>query len=161
VRAISLPDEQSGPIGGGINADKFNQGSSDKHGGYDAAPESYWALVDCLGRNLDRLTAKSTPIVFWFSMHCYEPTLRALTDQGWNIEKFPLVRFRSDNSNILPDPNRRPRRVYETAFFGHCAGRQVVRAVRNLKPATSDQLSHMSAKPASMLHHFSRMVVDE
>jgi hypothetical protein len=87
------------------------------------SPKTYWTLVGALGNRIDRLLESSADIISWFSMHYYEPTLRALTNQGWDIEKFPLIRFRSDNADILPDPNRGPRRVHEKAFFGHFRGR--------------------------------------
>src|SRR5262245_5529552 len=92
-------------------------------------------------------------------MHYYETAYNPVTGQHWIVERFPLIWVRSDNSGILPDPKGRSRRVYETALFGHGGGRQMVRAISNLVPALSDQLSRMSAKSESLLHHLFRVVL--
>jgi ParB family transcriptional regulator, chromosome partitioning protein len=145
----------------GIGADKFNQGAADTHGGYTDTFETYQRLVLCLRAHGDRFISESAHLIFWFSMVHYRWTLDSLSAEGWTVDPFPLVWFRADNSGILPDPNRGPRRVYETAFFCHRGDRKIVRAVSNLCASPSDKSSHMSVKPVEMLTHFFRMVVDE
>jgi ParB/RepB/Spo0J family partition protein len=145
----------------GINADKFNQGAADTHGGYTDTFETYQRLILCLRTHGDRFISESAHLIFWFSMQHYSYTLSALTAEGWAVDPYPLIWYRSDNSGILPDPNRGPRRVYETAFFGHRGDRKIVRAVSNVCAAASEKSDHMSIKPFEMLTHFFRMVVDE
>jgi DNA modification methylase len=94
-------------------------------------------------------------------MQHYSYTLSTLTAEGWAVDPYPLIWYRSDNSGILPDPNRGPRRVYETAFFGHRGDRKIVRAVSNACATASEKSDHMSIKPFDMLTHFFRMIVDE
>ena len=83
---------------------------------------------------------------------------------GWRIDPFPLIWFKSDNTGILPDANRGPRRVYETAFFGARGDRKIVRATGNAvgagSPPKGDKI-HTSQKSRPMLEHFFRMIVDE
>jgi hypothetical protein len=127
---------------------------------YDASAETDWTLVGALGNGIDRLGEPSADILSWFSMQHDASTIRALTDRGWHVETYPLIWVRSDNSGILPDPDRGPRRVYETVFCRHRGSREVVRAVSNAYSAPSCKLFHMSAKPEGMFHRFFRMVVD-
>jgi ParB-like chromosome segregation protein Spo0J len=144
----------------GIGADKFNQGSAPTHGGYDDTPETYWALIDCLRNNLDRIASDSCHLLFWFSMDWYTETLELLR-RDWEVTPFPLIWFKSDGMGILPDPSRGPRRIYETAFLGHRGDRKVVRAVSNAYGAPTDRTIHMSIKPEPMLRYFFGMLVDE
>jgi DNA modification methylase len=69
--------------------------------------------------------------------------------------------LKSDNVGILPDPQRGPRRIYETAFFGSRGDRKVVSAVSNAYAAPTDRGVHMSIKPEPVLRNFFRMFVDE
>ena len=68
--------------------------------------------------------------------------------------------MKSDNIGILPDPERGPRRIYETCFFGSRGDRRIVRPTSNAVSAASDRMEHMSAKPEIMLASFYRMFVD-
>jgi len=62
-------------------------------GDYDASAKTYWTFVGALGNGIDRLREPSADAISRCSMlHCAS-TIRSLTDQGWNIEKFPLIRF--------------------------------------------------------------------
>lgn len=145
----------------GIGADKFNQGAATAHGGYDDSESTYWQLIDTLCDSLERLAAEQCHIMFWFSMHFYEASREYISRRSdFRIDPFPLVWTKSDNIGILPDPERGPRRIYETAFFGSRGDRKVVRAVSNSIAYPSQRDEHMSIKPAGMLEHFFRMFVD-
>lgn len=145
----------------GIGADKFNQGAAKAHGGYDDSEDTYWRLIESLCSNLDGIAAESCHIMFWFSMHFYDATrdyFRKHSD--FRIDPFPLVWVKSDNIGILPDPERGPRRIYETALFGSRGDRKVVRSASNAISFPSQRDDHMSIKPQAMLEHFFKMFVD-
>jgi ParB-like chromosome segregation protein Spo0J len=144
----------------GIGADEFPQGGAKTHGGYEDDPETYWKLCKTLRDNLDRLTEPSCHFMFWFSMHNYHDTLEFFKGHI-KFDPFPLVWHKTNNASILPDSNRGPRRVYETAFFGSRGDRKIIHAVPNAKgePAIRDE-DHMSIKPEPMLKHFFEMFVN-
>lgn len=147
----------------GINADKFDQGAAPAFGGYADTLDTYKELIITLQLHMKTIVAESAHLIFWFSMHHYEMTRAALTAAGWNVNPVPLIWHKSDNTGVLPDPARGPRRTYETAFFASLGGRKIVTPVANSFswPAEKATRLHMSAKPVSMLTHFFRMVVDQ
>jgi ParB/RepB/Spo0J family partition protein len=145
----------------GIGADDFHQGGAAAHGGYDDSEDTYWRLCGTLADNLDRLCAESCHLVFWFSMKFYKETLDVIRNMGWVCDGFPLIWLKSDNIGTLPDPERGPRRLYETAFFASRGDRKIVSPVSNAYAAPTDRSIHMSAKPEPVLRHFFRMLVDE
>lgn len=145
----------------GIDADQHVQGGHHTHGGYADTEEHYWQLVRCLNDNVDRLAAQSCHLVFWFSMWFYDPTMQALEAAGWDIDPFPLIWLKSDNVGIIPDPERGPRRIYETALFGSRGDRRIVRSKSNAYAAPTVRDIHMSIKPEPVLRHFFEMFVDE
>ena len=146
----------------GIEADSFNQGSAPLHGGYPDTERTYWTLCETLVTNLPRLTTESCHFMFWFSMHHYQTTLDFFTNNSdISFDPFPLVWLKSDNVGILPDPQRGPRRIYETALFGARGDRKIVSAVSNAYAAPTDRGFHMSVKPDPVLRNFFRMFVDE
>ncbi len=145
----------------GINADKFNQGAASSHGGYSDTADDYWRLCHTLAANLNTLCTESAHIMFWFSMHYYHDTLLFFeTYTDFRIDPFPLIWTKSDNVGILPDPERGPRRIYETCLFGSRGDRKVVRPVSNAVFSPSQRDEHMSIKPEAMLGNFFRMFVD-
>jgi hypothetical protein len=145
----------------GIGADKFVQGSADIHGGYDDRPDNYFNLIHCLCDNLDRLGNESCHIMFWFSMHFYRETIDTIErHSNFTLDRFPLVWIKSDNIGIIPDPERGPRRIYETAFFGSRGDRRITSPVSNAFSHPSQRDDHMSIKPDGMLRHFFKMFVD-
>lgn len=145
----------------GVNADAHDQGQAAALGGYADSPDIYWALLDTLGGAMDNVVADSAHLMFWFSMDYYHETKSRLEAMGWAINPFPLVWFKNDNTGILPDPTRGPRRVYETAFLGARGDRPVVRAKANaFAHPGKDKSIHMSEKPVPMLKHFMEMFVD-
>jgi ParB/RepB/Spo0J family partition protein len=146
----------------GIEANKMQQGNSVAlHGGYDDSKEVYWRLLESLCLNLNRIADPSCHIMFWFSMHYYTATIEYLANfSDFVIDPFPLVWLKSDNIGLLPDPQRGPRRIYETALFGSRGDRKITGAVSNAFAAPTDRSQHMSTKPVPVLQHFFRMFVD-
>ena len=147
----------------GINAGERNQGYAHKeHGDYDDSAETYFSLLSALAKSLPRIALDQCHLVFWFSMSFYSETLRFFAERtDFIIDPFPLIWLKSDNKGLLPDAERGPRRLYETALFGSRGDRKIVRAVSNavaLPTAVSD--GHMSVKPQPMLEYFFRMLVD-
>lgn len=147
----------------GINADKINQGNSRaEFGDYADSEDVYWELLETLANQLDSFCADSAHLMFWFSMKFYTPTvefLRKKTD--FIIDDFPFIWFKSDGQGLLPDPQRGPRRIYETALFGRRGDRKIVAAVSNAVSLPSGGRIHMSQKPEAVLRHFFKMLVDD
>ena len=145
----------------GVDAGKHDQGAADKFGGYEDSFELYESLIDTLAEHQTRIMADSAHVIFWFSMDYYNYTLTRLTnDVNLHVNPFPLIWFKSDNSGILPDSSRGPRRNYETAFLCSRGDRKIVQAVSNCFPAPNKKTIHMSEKNPDMLGHFFRMTVD-
>lgn len=145
----------------GIGADKFVQGAAATHGGYADTEDTYWNLCITLATYLDRLAAPSAHFMFWFSMHHYTATLEFFErNSDIRFDPFPLIWTKSDNIGIIPDPERGPRRIYETALFGSRGDRKIVRPTSNaiVSPSTRDE--HMSIKSENMLRKFFEMFVD-
>ena len=145
----------------GVNADKHDQGAAKYFRGYADTPDVYWQLIATLGDNLGRLATDSAHLMFWFSMDYYHETRAALEQMGWRVNPFPLIWHKSDNTGILPDPSRGPRRIYETAFMASRGDRKIVQSVGNVFSAPVVKRVHMSEKSLPMLAHFFRMFVDE
>jgi ParB family transcriptional regulator, chromosome partitioning protein len=150
----------------GIEADNFNQGAAASHGGYIDTRDHWQRLMGALAVLTAKYTAPSCHLMFWFAMRkgserLYEPTAKALGAMGWNINPIPLVWMKSDGTGIIPDPERGPRQVYETAFLGSKGDRKIVRAKSNAYHCPTDSKFHMSTKPEPMLRHFFEMLVDE
>lgn len=143
----------------GINIDKADQGAAPELGGYNDTFEVYWDLLKRL--STATFVADSAHLMFWFSMDYYHDTLLFLTEAGWVVNTFPLIWHKSDNTGILPDAKRGPRRIYETALFAHRGDRPVVQSVGNCFAAPTTKKIHMSEKPIAVLSHFFRMFVDE
>lgn len=146
----------------GINADNQDQGVNvGAFGGYEDSRDTYLTLIERLRYGMDEFIAESAHLIFWFAMEHYFVTWNCLTGMGWKVNPYPLIWWKSDNSGLLPDPARGPRRVYETAFMASRGDRKIISAVSNLKDAPTTKLHHMSEKPINILSHFFRMVVDE
>lgn len=146
----------------GIRADKQQQGVNVALlGSYEDSFELYRLLIQCLEASMKNVVADSAHLMFWFSLDYYQITLDLLRDAGWIINPFPLIWNKSDNVGMLPDPQRGPRRVYETCFFGSRGDRKIVRSISNLISSPTTKLIHMSEKPIPVLSHFFKMFVDE
>lgn len=146
----------------GINANKQQQGANIAiHGGYADGKDVYLSLLETFEMAMSEVVAESAHLIFWFSMDYYQLTFDKLTAMGWRVNPFPLVWHKIDNTGLLPDPQRGPRRIYETAFFASRGDRLIVSAVSNcFGHAGKDKEIHMSEKPVEMLQHFMRMIVD-
>lgn len=145
----------------GINAGTHDQGAAPSFGGYDDSAEVYWKLLQVLEESMNSVVTESAHLMFWFSMQYYQPTLFALNKMGWKVLHVPLIWHKSDNSGILPDPDRGPRWIYETCLMASRGDRKIVRAVSNLVSHPNTKRIHMSEKPQPMLRKFMEMFVDE
>lgn len=146
----------------GINAgDTRGQSGAKSFGGYADSADIYFELLGTLLKYQDRFISPSAHMIFWFSMKYYSQTVEMLREGGWRVDDFPLIWHRSDNSGILPDAQRGPRRTYETALFCSRGDRKIVKAVANSVAGVTTKEFHMSEKPTPILEHFFRMVVDE
>jgi ParB/RepB/Spo0J family partition protein len=146
----------------GVDADKHHQGQAKSQGGYADGFDIYVALLDTLETSMSNVVHDSAHLMFWFSLDYYQYTLDRLTLMGWRVNPFPLIWMKDDNTGILPDPSRGPRRIYETAFFASRGDRKIVRAKSNaFAHPGKDKSIHMSEKPVPMLKHFMEMFVDE
>lgn len=145
----------------GVNAGKHNMGAGKAFGGYEDSADVYWTLLDTLAEAMTTMVADSAHMMFWFSLDYYHETKVRLESMGWRVNPFPLIWYKSDNSGILPDAKRGPRRNYETAFLCSRGDRLIVQAVSNVAAAPNIKTIHMSEKNPDMLRHFFRMFVDE
>lgn len=133
---------------------------------YEDSKDVYFALLDTLEMAMSNVVSESAHLIFWFSMDYYQITMERLTKMGWKVNPFPLIWHKSDNAGIAPDPQRGPRRTYETAFFASRGDRKLTEA-----GAVSNSFAfpgkkgpdgiHLSEKPVAMLQHFLRMVCDD
>jgi len=146
----------------GVGMHKSDQGAGQEYGEYADSPDVYWELLATLKMGMSNVVAESSHLMFWFSMDFYQRTFDLLTEMGWRVNPFPLVWLKSDNTGIIPDANRGPRRIYETAFFASRGDRQIVRAKANaFSHPGRDKSIHMNEKPVPMLKHFMEMFCDE
>ena len=145
----------------GVNADRHAQGAAASFGGYADTEDVYWRLLESLRHGMANVVAESAHLMFWFSMDFYQPTLEKLSEMGWDVQRFPLVWHKSDNTGILPDPTRGPRRIYETAFLASRGDRKIISAVSNVVSHANTKRIHMSEKPVGMLAKFMEMTVDQ
>jgi hypothetical protein len=148
----------------GIDTDKRQQGDAVAvHSGYDDSPKTYRHLLKVLCANLDNFCAESAHIMFWFSMHNYCETLEFFRkNSDFEIDPFPLIWTKSDNKGLNPDPDRGPRRIYETCLFGSRGDLPIRRSVSNAFAAPTDRSAdHLTPKPEPVLRNFFRMFVDE
>jgi len=143
----------------GVKYGTTNYAGSDTWEKYDDSLETYMTLLETLTQHKDKLLFPSAHLFFWFSMNHYSRTIDALTKAGFSVNPFPLIW--SKDRGLIPDPQRGPRRVYETAFHASLGDRKVITSVPNLNYAAVKKLEHISTKPQSMLEHFFRLFVDD
>lgn len=145
----------------GVVATKSGQSSAKELGGYDDEEGTYFNLLSAFATLTPFLAADSAHLMFWFSMDFYSETKAVLEGAGWFVSPFPLIWGKSDNKGMMPDFNRQPRRIYETAFFCTFGDPRIVRPVANAVWSPVTKETHMSEKPLAVLEHFFRMIVDE
>lgn len=146
----------------GIDAHKSANQKSSLPVGYTDTEETHWTLFKTLSIHLDRFCAESAHLIFWFSptLHCQTWEMLKLLD-GFKFEEHPLIWIRGENEGIAPDPSRRPRRIYETAFFGWRGDRKILRVKANAITANVERERHPHEKSQRALEHFFAMCVDE
>jgi ParB/RepB/Spo0J family partition protein len=145
----------------GIDADQHQGQNSQLHAEYTDTADTYWFLLDTLTIHLDKFCAESAHLFFWFSPQHYTRTLAALENlDDFKFDHYPLVWQRGENEGIAPDPARRPRRVYETAFFGWRGDRKIIRTKANSIVAPTSREIHPHEKSIVALQHFFEMCVD-
>lgn len=148
----------------GVNMHKSGQGANAEYGSYADEADVYWRLLSQLAIAMDNVVADSAHLMFWFSMDFYHVTVERLTAMGWRVNPFPLVWIKSDNTGIIPDPQRGPRRIYETCLFASRGDRLLTPRGPKANAfafAGKDKSIHMNEKPVPMLQHFMSMFVDE
>lgn len=148
------------PYGVNVFDGKWGDARGDKH--YSDTKDVYFALIETLAGNLDKVLSFSAHVLFWFSMEHYEETLQEFRQRMPDIvwQKFPVIWHKTDNVGIMPDPKRGPRRIYETAIIGTRGDRPLVKPVSNVYGCPTDKTYHPSTKPEPMLRHFFSMFVD-
>lgn len=132
---------------------------------YADSADIYWSLLARLGAAMDNVIADSANLIFWFSMDYYCETKQELERMGWMVNPFPLIWHKSDNTGIAPDPQRWPRRTYETALVCSRGDRPLTsagpRANSVAYPGSRTDAIHISEKPVEMVKHFLSMYCDE
>lgn len=151
----------------GVDHHKSEQGGAKTRETYEDDPDVFWELVNTLLVHRDNFMAHQCHIMLWFSMNNYSALFERFgqvaftSDIVW--QPYPLYWYKDDNTGIVPDVKRGPRRVVETALLGIRGDRNVVKPVSNCFPYPGDKkdMQHISEKPEDMLYHFFRMLVDE
>jgi len=143
----------------GIDFDKMRRQDTASPMDYADSPEVADRLVNALISNIEKLGDGDCHLMFWFATKFYTKTVSSL-EKAFTVNPVPLIWWRNDNSGIMPDPQRGPRQVYETALLCSRGDRKVVQPISNLFPAALDASRHPSMKPKPMLQHFFRMLVD-
>ena len=138
-------------------------GASRHEGGYDDSQGTYFSLLTCLCKNLEKIMGLSAHLMFWYSAQYHDETMRVFREKAPQlmISPYPLVWVKSDNAGISRDAARQPRHVYETCLFGTRGARNIVKIVGDAYSAPTDKTLHPSTKPEPMLRHFMSMLVDE
>jgi ParB/RepB/Spo0J family partition protein len=146
----------------GINSqDHHGQGRAERSI-YDDSPETFWTLFKTLSVHLDNFCSPAAHMIFWFSPNIYGNVWESLKLlDGFRWDEHPLIWMRGENEGIAPDPQRRPRRCYEMAFFGWRGDRKLVKTKANIFQAPTEREVHPHEKNEAMLRHFLGMVVDD
>lgn len=144
----------------GINYHNAPGQASSNPDRYLDTPETYWQLFKALSVNLGNFCAPDAHIIFWFSPNLYCPTWEMLKLlDGFTFEEHPLMWHRP-GEGIAPDPYRRPRRVYEMAFFGWRGDAKINAVKENVFSAPTERERHPHEKSQEALSHFFSMFVD-
>ena len=144
----------------GIGHGKSDQGGAAGWDSYEDDPGIYRDLLRCLIQHIEVLAQASCHLMFWFSMKHYEWTRQRL-EEAFKVNPYPLIWYKEDGKGILPDPNRGPRQLYETAFLASRGDRKIIQATNNVVPFPVGQKKHLSEKPQPMVEMFFRMLVSE
>ncbi len=147
----------------GIDFQDSEQGGKGSRGLYEDGPEVYFALLDCLLRNRQRLLSNNAVCIFWYSRKFYDQTRSAFTGAGAQVWHNDLIWHKTDNKGIVSDVSRYPRHVYETAMLVRFGDPKVAKVKADIygAPTVREPNAHASEKPQPMLQHFFEMYVDE
>lgn len=148
----------------GLNMQDAAMQSSRQGDRYDDRPELFFALLDALLNNRQRLLAPSGHAIFWTAPKFRSEAAAAFRAcDGFTVDDYPLIWHKSDLAGIVPDPRRGPRRTYEMALFITWGDRFIVKPVSNSTshPRGSADSEHISEKPLPVVEHFLSMLVDE
>lgn len=138
-----------------------SQASGQNPSGYTDTRETYWRLFNALSGNLDNFCAENAHMVFWFAASEWQATWEMLKLlKGFQFDEAPLIWHKSDGKGIVPDPYRRPRRVYEMAFYGWRGDAKILTVRDNLFSAPTRRERHPHEKSVEALKHFFSMFVD-
>lgn len=128
--------------------------------GYDDSLDTFLKLFKALAVFLDNFCAPSAHMIFWYSPKHHFITWENLKLlDGFVFDEVPLVWHKADGRGIAPDQQRRPRRVYETAFFGWRGDRKIVKLKDNLFSAPTERQRHPHEKSELALRHFFELCV--
>ena len=149
----------------GIDAHKHKGQNSRLQADYDDDEETYWRLVRTLIGTLDNFCSPSAHMIFWFSPKTYSVTQEALKQlDDFVFDPYPLIWIRGDgdtpNSGIAPVPYKRPRLIYEMAFFGTRGDRTIIHTKANAFVAPPLREYHPHEKSEAALRHWFEMCVD-
>lgn len=146
----------------GIDMQDSEQGKSEQWGGYEDQEKIFWDLMETFALFHERFASTTAHVVFWFHMNYYGKIFEFFEKNlpSFNMQPMPLFWMKTDNRGIVPDPQRQPRRIVETALLGSRGDRKIVKVVSNGYGAPTHKSIHQSEKPRPMLQHFFSMLVD-
>jgi ParB/RepB/Spo0J family partition protein len=148
----------------GVNLHKSDQANIDRRGdeSYEDTPEIYWGLIEQFCKFAPKILMPKAHVLFWYPTAEYTKTIEAFESCGFSVNPVPLIWMKSDNTGILPDPQRGPRRIYESALLMSWGDRLISKAVSNAIafPADRAKAKHPSEKPLAVVSHFLSMLVD-
>jgi len=129
---------------------------------YDDQSSTYFELLECLCKNLDRFMSLSGHLMFWYSEKHGEATrdMFAKLAPSLELQIHPLIWVKSDNAGLVEDVRRKPRHIYETCLLASRGDRHLVGPKGDAYSSPTDKSLHPSTKPEPMLRHFMGMLVD-
>ena len=153
----------------GLGHQNSAQGASSSHGAYNDSEDTFWEFLDALLDNRNRLLARSSHLLVWYSMKYYSAIRSqfhlAFKDSAIPYQRFdfPFIWHKSDNTGIIPDAQRGPRQIYETCMLFSIGDRKIVKPISNLisHPAAKAHAKHLSEKPLAVMSYLLSMYVDE
>ena len=130
--------------------------------GYEDTDVIFQSLLQAFQEHTQKLAGDSCHLVFWFPMARYEMLKKELSANGWRVFHRPLI-WTKGHSGLATDAARRFRNVYETALFAtRTAGdRKIVSTRGDSYGFAPMNENHPNEKPAAVLRHFFRALVDE
>jgi len=147
----------------GINSHNSGQNPS----GYDDSRGVYLDLCNTLSEHLDNFCADDAHMFFWCSSSA--PLLSiaweflSVPGFGFTFDDVPLVWHKGGNQGIVPDSERRPRRMYEMCFFWWRGRAKRIPGIEFHNIVDADPTpnrQHAHEKSVVMLKKFFKPVVD-